>query len=57
MKLIKFLCAKHYLDIAPGHSIFKLFNGFTNAALIAWKLTVANAMPPAIAAASKNIHH
>jgi hypothetical protein len=39
------------------YSVLKLFTGFAIAAFIALILTVNNAIPKVIAAASKKIHH
>src|SRR5690349_20827140 len=38
------------------YSVLKLFTGFVIAALIAWKLTVANAITTASTPASTNVH-
>ena len=50
------LFSTNYSLLAPPHSVLKLFTGFAIAALIAWKLTVINAMPIAVAPAIRNIH-
>jgi hypothetical protein len=39
-----------------GYSVLKFFTGFASAALIAWKLTVINAMNMARSAAAINTH-
>src|SRR5678815_916810 len=39
------------------YSVLKLFTGFVNAAFIAWKLIVINAITAARMPAVKNIHH
>src|ERR1041384_1543739 len=47
----------HGLWTMVVYSVRKLFTGFLNAALIAWKLTVANAMNIAATPATANTHH
>gem|GEM_PF-2219811 len=45
-----------YFSFFNFYSVLKLFIGFINAAFIAWKLTVINAIATAVNAAATNIH-
>jgi len=59
MALISFnnVHAINIISCLTYYSVLKLFTGFANAALIAWKLTVISAISNAIDPATANTHH